>query len=139
MSTDAPPQPPAQDPWDSVELDPFDTNDDSIKAAALFTITNAILSEREPCRTSLPGRIYVQELLDSAHPRRVFEVLRMSLGTFYALRDWLLANTSLRSSRKQEGVSIEEKLVIFLHITVRGATNRDCQERFAYSGETITR
>ena len=40
----------------------------------------------------------------------------MTIETFFALRDWLLANTSLKSSRKKAGVSIEEKLVIFIKL-----------------------
>jgi hypothetical protein len=41
----------------------------------------------------------------------------MTIETFYTLCDWLLANTSLKSSRKAGGVAIEEKFVIFLYVT----------------------
>lgn len=85
----------------------------------------------------LPGKTYVNELLASAHVQRCKEVLRMRIETFFTLRDWLLANTSLKSSRKTNGISIEEKLVIFLYITTRGASNRECQERFCYGAGTI--
>jgi hypothetical protein len=40
----------------------------------------------------------------------------MTIETFFALCDWLIANILLRSSRKEAGVSIEEKIVIFLYI-----------------------
>lgn len=56
----------------------------------------------------------------------------MRIETFSALRDWLLVHTSLKSSRQKEGVSIEEKIVIFLYIVTRGASNRECCERFCY-------
>ncbi len=119
----------------SLDINDFDTPTDRIKASAFLASVTTVLDDKQPCRTDY----LVQELLTSAHPRRCFEVLRMSIDTFYALRDWLLANTELRSSRKVEGVTIEEKLVIFLYIVTRDSTNRDCQERFAHSGETITR
>ena len=34
---------------------------------------------------------------------------------------------------------VKEKLLIFLHLTTRLALNRDTQERFSYSGSTISR
>jgi hypothetical protein len=36
-------------------------------------------------------------------------------------------------------VSVEEAVAIFLYIVGRGASNRDAQERFQHSGETISR
>jgi hypothetical protein len=85
--------------------------------------------------TALPGNKYVEELLQSSHPARIKHVLRMELHTFYTLRDWLLANTHLKPSRT---MTVEEKLVVFLHLTTRPASNRDTQERFSHSGETIS-
>jgi hypothetical protein len=99
-------------------------------------------------RSGQPGQEYVKELLDSAHPERVHHVLRMQLATFYGLRDWLLANTNLKGDiivRNQrirgygKQVSIEEKLAIFIHISSRGASNRDTSERFSRGGRTISR
>ena len=69
--------------------------------------------------------LYVNELLTTAHPQRCWDVLRMTIETFFALRDWLLANTSLKSSRNKAGISIEEKIVIFLYIVAHGASARD--------------
>jgi hypothetical protein len=91
------------------------------------------------CRTSVSGSAYIEELFASAHTQRCFEVLRMSLDTFYALRDWFLQHTKLLSSTKTDGPQIEEKMIIFLHIVTRGASNRDTQERFARSGRTISK
>jgi hypothetical protein len=48
----------------------------------------------------------------------------------------MLANTYLKASK---AMTVEEKLVVFLYITTRPASNRDTQERFSHSGETISR
>jgi hypothetical protein len=85
----------------------------------------------------LPGKIYITELLATANPQRCKEVLHMRIETFYTLRNWLLAHTSLRGSRHKSGISIEEKIVIFLYITTNGASNRQCQVRFTYAAQTI--
>ena len=99
-------------------------------------------------RTGQSGHEYIKELLDSAHPERIHHILRMQLATFYALRDWLHTNTDLKGdniiyNQRIRGhgrqVSIEEKLVIFIYISSRGASNRDASERFSRSGRTISR
>jgi hypothetical protein len=98
-------------------------------------------------RTGQSGHEYVKELLGSAHPERVFQVLRMQLATFNSLQDWLRKNTDLRGDsiacNRERGpgrqVSIEEKLVIFLCIVSRPCSNRDASERFSRSGDTISR
>jgi hypothetical protein len=82
------------------------------------------------------GQQYVEELLNSNHPGRVRAVLRMSKETFYSLRDWLLVHTYLKSSKH---ISIEQKLLIFLHITSRPASNRDTMERFSHSNSTVSK
>lgn len=82
------------------------------------------------------GQQYVEELLNSNHPDRVRAVLRMSKETFYSLRDWLLVHTYLKSSKH---ISIEQKLLIFLHITSRPASNRDTMERFSHSNSTVSK
>ena len=119
-----------------------DDSEDDFESTIALVIAGAVQATQnsERIRTSpLSGKMYVEELLTSGHPRRCFEVLRMSLETFFALRDWLVLHTSLKSSRKRAGISVEEKLVIFLHIVARGATNRDCCERFNCSTFTISR
>ena len=74
-------------------------------------------------------------------------MLRMQLDTFYALRDWLLANTDLKSDNvaynqrirgRGNEVLIEEKLIIFIYIVSRAALNRDTCERFSRGGKTIS-
>ena len=102
----------------------------------------AVLAYKErksqPYHTGLRGRDYVQELLNCGNQRRCFEVFRMSLSTFQALVNWLNLNTELKSSRTQAGALIEEKVMIFLYIISRGASNRDTAERFSHSGRGIS-
>jgi hypothetical protein len=119
-----------------------DTDDEYMEEVVPFiiaTIAQASQNTERMRNTLLGGKLYVDELLSIAHPQRCWEVLRMTIDTFFALRDWLLAHTSLRSSSREEGVSIEEKLVIFLYIPAHGASNRDSCERFSRSGRTIQR
>jgi hypothetical protein len=101
-----------------------------------FLLDPQIYMERKRMRTGLPGHDYTHELLGSENDERVHQVLRMTHSTFIALRDWLLANTLLKSAR---AVTVEEKLAIFLYIVSRPASNRDAQERFSHSGDTISR
>jgi hypothetical protein len=87
-------------------------------------------------RTSIrTGKIFTEEILN-AHPRRALEVLRMPITTFLDLRDWLSQNSTLRASRY---VSMEEQLMSFLWIIGHNASNREAQEQFQHSGETISR
>ena len=95
----------------------------------------AVQGKQKRWDTALPGNEYVDELLNSNYPNCIQAVLCMQLDTFYALQDWLLINTRLKTSRN---VTVEEKLVIFLHITTRPASNRDTQERFSRSSNTIS-
>jgi hypothetical protein len=117
-----------------------DTDTEFIEETLPFLVTAISQTSQSTERIRsllLPGRIYVSELLHTANPRRCWEVLRMRAETFFTLRDWLLAHTLLRSSRKKEGVSIEEKMVIFLYIVTRGASTRECSERFSHGASTI--
>ena len=97
--------------------------------------------------TGQSGYDYINELLDSAHPERVYHILRMQLDTFYTLRAWLVINADLkghsitqnqriRGSGRQ--TSVEEKLAIFIYIISRGASIQDTSERFAKGKNTIT-
>ena len=86
-------------------------------------------------RTGMPGHDYIHELLESGNYVRIHQVFRMKYGTLIALREWLLAYTALKPRKE---VTVEEKLAIFLHIVTRPASNRDTQERFSHSGDTIS-
>lgn len=86
----------------------------------------------------LKGQHYVKELLSCNSNPRIYRVLRMSLSSFYDLRDWILENTKVRDSKTQQ-VHLEEKLVIFLYSVNNKSSNRMVQETFGHSGETISR
>lgn len=133
----------------STKMNAHDPNlsDSDIEHEVIINVLLSKLEEEENeallplkrCRTSVSGSAYIEELFATAHTQRCFEVLRMSLDTFYALRDWFLQHTNLLSSTRTDGPKIEEKIIIFLHIVARGASNRDTQERFARSGRTISK
>jgi hypothetical protein len=121
---------------------------DDIEELLLLLLVSRSPQGGQCVRTGQSGHEYVKELLESAHPERVFQVLRMRLATFYSLRDWLLENTNLRGdnitrNQRIQGrgrqVSVEEKLIIFIYIISRVASNRDTSERFSRSGDTISR
>ena len=60
----------------------------------------------------------------------------MPLHTFYSLVTWLEEHTSLKSLK---GVSIQEKVAIFIFTCGHGVSSRLVQERFQHSGSTISR
>lgn len=94
-------------------------------------------TDKQACRTSsLTGEAYIQELLNTAHPRRCIEVVRMPLTTFLALEKWLVSETPLKRSRK--GVSVSQKPAMFLQIVGERSGNRAVQERFQHSGDTVS-
>jgi hypothetical protein len=81
------------------------------------------------------GSEYVNNLLNCGNLTRIHNILRMNLETFYLLRDWLVSNTKLKSSRK---VAVEEKLLIFITIASTGLSNRRIQEQFNRGAHTIS-
>jgi len=92
----------------------------------------------KPCDTSaLTGKAYVQELISpTTHPNRIQDALRMPRITFLKLCTWLQQNNLLRNSKYLE---LEEQVAMFLWIVGIGACNRDIQERFQHSGDTVSR
>jgi hypothetical protein len=131
-----------ENPETPLLVDQFnDSSDELIEEIIPFVIVTVAQASQnaQRIRPFSSNNLYVNELLTTAHPQRCWDVLRMTIKTFFVLRDWLLANTSLKSSRKKSGVSIEEKIVIFLYIVAHGASVRDTSERFCYSKQTIQR
>ena len=93
--------------------------------------------EKTPIHTSiLPGANYLQEVLQSSSPHRVREALRMPLSTFQQLCTRLAVGGYLRDSAR---VSVEEQVAIFMRIVGKKSSNRDTQDRFQHSGQTISR
>lgn len=86
-----------------------------------------------PVRTSaLNGWEWTQEILNG-HPRRFLEVCRMEKEVFFSLK------TALSTIISPTKMPLDQVLMIFLFIVGHSATNRDAQERFQLSGETIHR
>lgn len=98
---------------------------------------------KTPRQSSLyHGGDRIHEMLHFNHPARVLHALRMAKSTFLLLTAFCDEHTALRSGRASaagKGVSIEEKLAIFLYITSNGVSNRAAQELFQRSGNTISR
>ena len=91
---------------------------------------------KEPCMTSfLTGEKWMQELLNG-NEKRCFNMFRMSPSTFRQLCMDLETKYGLRASSR---MSILEKVGIFVYTLSKGASNRDVQERFQHSGETVSR
>jgi hypothetical protein len=83
------------------------------------------------------GKKYVNDLLNCNHESRIYRVLRMKLETFYALQDWLKQKAGVIDSRK--GVTVEEKLVMFLFTVNNRASTRQVQEHFGRGAPTVSR
>jgi hypothetical protein len=90
---------------------------------------------RTPSNRRWTGQEVVDDLLNCGNTTRIHNQLRMRLETFNQLRDWLVNNIKLNSSRY---ISIEEKLLIFIYITSSGVSNRAAQERFNRGAHTIS-
>ena len=118
-------------------------SDDDILSTIVPAIMLAVADQSLPEKLSLyanspTGSAYIDDLLGCGHLHRIYRVLRMTQQSFFALRDWCLLYTELRTSRGKR-VSIEEKLIMFLWTINEGPSNRVVQERFSHSGETISR
>jgi hypothetical protein len=106
---------------------------------ATLNTTLSFLSREEPRpkRTSpLKGGEYIRELLESAHPGRIQEVLRMRLKPFEALCNIMREEGHLHDTKH---IDVEEQLAMFLHVVSKSAGFRDVEERFQHSGETVHR
>jgi hypothetical protein len=93
-------------------------------------------SKKRKRAQAISGHDYVHKLLESKNHEEIYQAFRMGYGTFMALRDWLLAHTDLKPTK---GLTVEEKLAIFLYIVTGPASNKDAQEKFSHPGDTINR
>ena len=102
---------------------------------AITDIERYTFTDRIPCRTSsLTGRAYLQELLDGS-PERFKQVFRMQKPTF----QYICTQLSTLGLEDTLNVSILEQFAMFLHIIAHGNSNRETQERYQHSGETVSR
>ena len=84
--------------------------------------------------SALTGQEYVLEQLQG-HPENLFEMCRMHRDTFEAIVQLIRVRNLLPSSR----VSAEESLMMFLRTIAHSDRNREIQDRFCHSGETVHR
>jgi DDE superfamily endonuclease len=113
--------------------------------AAAVAVQNTIFSALpflfrsipQPMHTSsLSGHAYIQELLNSGNSIRIQRVLRMKPEVFQFLCKELQDKGGLTPT---QFITVEEQVAMFLFTVARCASNRDVQERFQHSGETVSR
>jgi len=91
---------------------------------------------KEPCMDSYnTGMQWLTEILHG-HWTRCVNMFRMDAKTFQTLCFTLENQYGLKASRR---MCVFEKVGIFLYTIALGASNREVQERFQHSGETISR
>jgi hypothetical protein len=91
---------------------------------------------KEPCMDSYNiGMQWLIEILHG-HWTRYVNMFRMDATTFQSLCFILENQYGLKASRR---MCVFEKVGIFLYTIALGASNREVQERFQHSGETISR
>jgi hypothetical protein len=115
-----------------MESDTSSDSDNSEPLSYTWILLLATIIRRRRCGIASSNRTwnsqeYVNNLLNCGNPTRIRNQLRIELETFYLLRNWLVDNTRLNTSRY---VLVEEKLVIFIFIASSGASNRKAQEQF---------
>jgi hypothetical protein len=101
----------------------------------LPTLRRSMSAESSSLHLSVGSGIKYVEDLESQGPARTLNFLRMDSVTYLALVTWLLENTSLRDSRM---TSAREKLLMFLWTVGHDSKNRDLQECFSRSAETVS-
>ena len=88
------------------------------------------------CRDSmLQGQQYYKELMTCPNETRFFQVARMTRDSFNSLLHTVQIHGGLRDSAY---ISSGQKLLLLVSV-LTGHNNRDVQERFQHSGETVSR
>ena len=91
---------------------------------------------KEPCMDSYnTGMHWLIEILNG-HWIRCVNIFRMDAETLKSLALELETMYGLKPSRR---MSVIEKVGMFLYTLALGASNREVQERFQHSGETVSR
>lgn len=90
-----------------------------------------------PCRTSIfSGRAWITELYEG-HNGRFWYELCMPKQVFLRLCTTLVNDFGLRVPERPHGLHVEESVAMFIHV-LKNLPNRELQERFQHSGETIS-
>ncbi|XP_024021718.1 uncharacterized protein LOC112091698 [Morus notabilis] len=110
-----------------------DDEEANIFVQLLMSLTNRL--NRQPRHNSaLTGREYALEQL-YGHPENMFEICCMHRDTFEAIVR-LIQDRNLLPSLS---ISTEESLMMFLRTIALSDRNREIQDRFVHSGETVHR
>jgi len=78
----------------------------------------------------------MNEVLNCDNPRRCLEVFRMKVEVFQVLCATLASQGGLSASKH---IAVDEKVGMFLWTVANAASNRQVQERFQHSGDTVSR
>lgn len=120
----------------------WDEYDDEVEGEIIPLILANVVDEsshhyeKQAVHTSiLTGESYVQKLL-KGHPRAFQRTFRMPRYTYRKLEEFFENNTDLEAS---DTISIAQKFAMFIWIVGKGASNRDVQDRFQHSGDTVSR
>jgi hypothetical protein len=112
-------------------------NEVDIIALAAVVLMDWFDAEQEPIPqhdSILTGKLYYEELMNTANESRFRTAARMDKETFIKLLNRLKNQGGLEDSKK---VSAGEKLMTFIHAIV-GFSNRQLCERWQHSGSTIS-
>jgi hypothetical protein len=106
------------------------------KAVALATAHAATHMCKTPCNTSIrTGKIFMRELHEGSEAR-FLRNLRMTKGTFKSILRRLVVEGGLRNG---SDVNVDEQLAIFAYVVGQSSSNRNAQEMFQHSGDTISK
>ena len=109
----------------------------AVQITIVTTLPFLFRSIPRPMHTSsLSGHAYIHELLNSDNSIRIQRVLRMKPEVFLFLCKELQDKGGLTPTRF---ITVKEQVGMFLFTVARSASNRDVQERFQHSGETVSR
>jgi hypothetical protein len=100
----------------------------------LPAIVLEVEGEKKARHTGQPGSEYIQEVMDNESESRFLEVARMSKDCFWKLHDELKAHGDLQSNKH---ICAVQKIFIYI-AAITGHSNREIQERYQHSGDTIS-
>lgn len=94
---------------------------------------------KTPCMTSSQtGNIWLMEVLEG-NESRCHNMFRMERHVFIMLLNDLVSNEGIYQLKGSRNISAAEILGMFMYALGHGAGNRNVQERFQRSGETVSR
>lgn len=108
----------------------WETFDDFENAILPLIITSIVVDQY-----NLQGELYVQDLL-KGDPHDFQEAFRMPRYTYLKLERFFEKKTKLKES---DTISIAQKFAMFVWVVGKAASNREVQDQFHHSGETVSR